>query len=348
VKPRAASRGLVPFARALALVALITPELARAEAPTGYEAAPAGLVHEAVASGPRGAAIPIIVGVQNELGFDKLVLNYRPEGESEFRGREMKLVSAGTYGAEIPREATLGRTVAYYIEARDKEGAPVAGRASAGNPLVIELQGAQPAAVAKVEEEGEGEGLAGRRFFVGLLVGAGAGWATGDGDTNADTMYHPAAFALAGLGQLAPEIGYWVTPTLMISLQGRFEAVTGTTDVYADGRVYHAANYAAAGFLKATWVASRPTRARPFFSLAGGYGQIRHVVTFDTLRACGPTGKDVCVDTISTGPVALGPGAGVFVELGAHVVGVFELDTQLTFPAYSVNLDGNLGLAVRF
>ena len=112
----------------------------------------------------------------------------------------------------------------------------VAGRASAGNPLVIELQGAQPAAVAKVEEDGDGEGLVGRRFFVGLLVGAGAGWATGDGDTNADTMYHPAAFALAGLGQLAPESGYWVAPTLMISLQGRFEAVTGTTDVYADGR----------------------------------------------------------------------------------------------------------------
>jgi hypothetical protein len=54
------------------------------------------------------------------------------------------------------------------------------------------------------------------------------------------------------------------------------------------------------------------------------------------------------VDTIATGPVALGPGCGVFVDLGRHLVGVFQLDTQLTLPAYSVNLDGSLGLAVRF
>jgi hypothetical protein len=347
VTTRAAPRAL---ARIVALGLALAAARARAQdAPAVLEAAPAGLVHEAVTSGPRGAAVAITVGVQNDLAFDKLVLAYRPDGESEFRGREMKLVSAGTYRAEIPAQATEGRTVAYYIEARDKDGAPVAGRASAGSPLVIQLEGAPPeAVVARSEDEGEGDGLAGRRLFVAVLVGVGAGWATGDGDTNADTMYHPAAFTLAGLGQLAPELGYWVSPTLMVSLQGRFEAVTGTTDVYADGRVYHGANYAAAGFLKATWVASRPTSARPFFSLAAGYGQIRHVVTFDSIRGCGPSGRDACVDTIATGPLAVGPGAGVFVDLGTHLVGVFELDAQLTFPAYSVNLDANLGLAVRF
>ena len=186
------------------------------------------------------------------------------------------------------------------------------------------------------------------RYFVGLLAGTGAGWATGYGDTNADTMYRPAAFTLASLGQLVPEVGYWVSSTLMISLQGRFQAVTGTTDVYAGGRVYHAANYAAAGFVKATWVAGRPGSAHPFFSLAAGFGQIRHVVTFDALKVCGPSGQEVCVDTIATGPLAAGPGAGIFVDLAEHLVGVFQLDTQLTFPAYSANLDGNLGLALRF
>jgi hypothetical protein len=352
VTSRAAARApatLGAFATLGALAVLgASPRTARAQA-AGDEAAPAGLVHEAVTSARRGAAIVITVGVQNELSFDKLVLAYRPEGESDFRGRDMKAVAEGTYRAEIPADATAGRMVAYYIEARDKDGAPVAGRASAQSPLVIQLAGEPPwSTTGGGEEPEEAEGPAARRFFVGLLAGTGAGWATGYGDTNADTMYKPAAFTLASLGQLVPEVGYWVRPTLMISLQGRFQAVTGTTDVYADGRVYHTANYAAAGFIKATWTARRPGAAHPFFSLAAGYGQIRHVVTFDSLKVCGPSGQQVCVDTIATGPVAVGPGAGIFVDLGGPFVGVFQLDTQLTFPAYSVNLDGNLGLAVRF
>jgi len=261
----------------------------------------------------------------------------------------MRPVTEGTYRAEIPADATLGHSVAYYVEARDKDGAPVAGRASAQSPLVIQLSGEPPwSTLAGGEEAEEGEGPTSRRFFVGLLVGTGAGWASGYGDTNADTMYKPAAFTVASLGQLVPEVGYWTSPTLMVSLQGRFQSVTGTTDVYADGRVYHTANYAAAGFLKATWTTSRPGAAHPFFSLAAGYGQIRHVVRFDSLKTCGPSGQQVCVDTIATGPVAVGPGAGIFVDLGGPFLAVFQLDTQLTFPAYSVNLDGNLGLAARF
>jgi hypothetical protein len=331
----------------VAAAVLLAPGSARAQV-SREEAPPAGLVHEAVTSGRRGAAIVVTVGVQNELSFDKLILAYRPEGASDFHAREMKLVSPGTYRAEISEDATRGRSVAYYIEARDKDGAPVAGRASAQSPLVITLAGEPPWAVGAPPEEEDERDARRRRYFVGLLAGTGAGWASGYGDTNADTMYRPAAFTLASLGQLVPEVGYWLSSTLMISLQGRFQAVTGTTDVYAGGRVYHAANYAAAGFVKATWVAGRPGSAHPFFSLAAGVGQIRHVVTFDGLKACGPSGQEVCVDTIATGPLAAGPGAGIFVDLGEHFVGVFQLDTQLTFPAYSVNLDGNLGLAVRF
>ena len=327
----------------------LAPRAARAQA-SRDEAAPAGLVHEAVTGGRRGEPIVITVGVQNELAFDKLVLAFRPEGDSDFRGRDMRLVSQGTYRAEIPPDATLGHMVAYYVEARDKDGAPVAGRGSAQSPLVVPLVGEPPwsAPVGGGAEDEEGDARRHRRIFVGLLVGTGAGWATGNGDTNADTMYRPAAFTLSWLGQLVPEVGYWLSPTLMISLQGRFQAVTGTNDVYADGRVYHTANYAAAGFVKATWVATRRGTAHPFFSLAGGYGKIRHVVTFDVLKSCGPSGQEVCVDTIAAGPVAFGPGAGIFVDLGAHLVGVLQLDTQVTMPAYSVNLDGSLGLAMRF
>ena len=53
----------------------------------------------------------------------------------------MKEVADGRYGAEIPTSATSGGTVAYYIEAEDADGAPIAARGSVDNPLVIHLLG---------------------------------------------------------------------------------------------------------------------------------------------------------------------------------------------------------------
>ena len=95
----------------------------------------------AVSKASRGAPSPITVGVQNDLQFEKMILAYRPEGASEFLGREMKEVADGRYGAEIPTSATMGGAVAYYIEAEDANGAPVAARGSVDNPLVIRLSG---------------------------------------------------------------------------------------------------------------------------------------------------------------------------------------------------------------
>jgi hypothetical protein len=338
-------------AMTLALGLTLVAAPARAQVPGPWEVPTAGLVHEAVTIGQRGSAIFITVGVQSDLAFAKLVLAYRPDGEREFRGREMKLWAEGSYRAEIPSQATLGTSIEYYIEANDNEGAPVAGRASAQTPLVIQLTGPRPAltvARESADEEDVDEVASGRRFFVGLFVGSGAGWTTGNGDTNADTMIHPSAFAFARLGQLAPEVGFWLSPTLMLSLQGRFQAVTGTNDVYSGGRVYRTANYAAAGFFKATWLARGEARVHPFFSLAAGGGQIRHVVTFHSLMTCGPRQDQVCVDTIAAGPVAVGPGGGVMVDLTPDVAVILQVNTQLTFPAFSVNLDANLGIALRF
>ena len=336
-------------ALALAVAAGLSLSAPRARAQTAgvYDAAPAGLVHEAVTLGRRGNPITITVGVQNDLAFDKLVLAYRPEGASDFRGREMTLVTEGTYRAEIPAQGTLGATVAYFIEAQDKDGTPVAGRASAQSPLVIELAGPVPG-VTRAGDDDDDADVPAHRWFFGALVGAGVGWARGNGDTNADTMIEPSRAAFAGLGQLAPEIGYWLSATFMVSVQGRFELVTGTTDVYANGRVYHGANYAAAGFLKGTWLVGGGAAMHPFFSLAAGVGQIRHVVTFDQLDACGPTGRSACVDTIAAGPVAVGPGGGFMLDLAPNVAAVAQLNTQLTFPDYSFNVDANLGVALTF
>ena len=116
-------------------------DAAAAPTPAEPDVPASGLVHEPVSEGKQGSAISVTVGVQNDLQFEKMILAYRPEGASEFLGREMKEVADGRYGAEIPTSATSGGTVAYYIEAEDADGAPVAARGSVDNPLVIHLLG---------------------------------------------------------------------------------------------------------------------------------------------------------------------------------------------------------------
>jgi hypothetical protein len=349
-RDRRRTLAVTPLALALGALASMAGGVARADAPA-YEVPTTGLVHDAVASGRRGAPIPIIVTVQNALAFESLVLVFRPEGEPDYRRREMKRVGDGTYRAEIPSSDTVAPAVAYYIEAVDKDGAPVAGRGSAGSPLVIPLEGPPPRLRLPVEptDEDEEDAMPSRRLYLAVLVGSGAGWAAGAGDTNADTRLDPSGFAFAQLGHLAPEVGYWVAPGVMLSVQGRLQSVVGTNDVHGpDGRVHRSANSAFAAFAKATWFADGRKGFRPFFSLAAGGGYIRHVVTFASLNDCGPAANETCVDTIKAGPVAAGPGAGVIAELSPTFAAVLQANTQLTFPAFTLNLDLNLGAALRF
>jgi hypothetical protein len=261
----------------------------------------------------------------------------------------MKEVADGRYGAEIPTTATLGASVAYYVEADDSDGNAVAAHGSVDNPLVINLAGAH-AAVHKPKEEEEEEEDEGpdHQYFVGLLGGTGFGWATGVGDTNHDVMINPAGVAAASLFQIAPEVGYWLSSSLMISLQLRYQHITGTTDVFVNGKDYHTANYAFAAFAKATWKFWDEGKLHPFFSLAAGGGQIRHVVTFNKLTNCGKSMNETCVDTIAAGPIMLGPGGGIFYDLTDSFSLIAEADSVIAFPNFTFNVDINVGVSYGF
>ncbi|HXJ21161.1 MAG TPA: tetratricopeptide repeat protein [Polyangia bacterium] len=317
------------------------------------ESTGSGLTHEPVTQSKQGSAISITVGVSPDLKFDRIVLAYRPEFAAEFLGREMKSVAEGRYGAEIPTSATGGNTVAYYIEAQDAEGNSVASKGTVDAPMVITLSSSRAAAVrkpAEPERNEEEEEAPNYRYFAALLFGTGFGWATGVGDVNHDVSINPAGMALAGLGQIAPEFGYWMSSSLMLSLQLRYQFVTGTTDVYANNHVYHAANYAFAAFAKATWRWG-DEKWHPFFSLAAGGGQIRHVVTYGSKLippTCGPQGNQTCVDTIAAGPVLIGPGGGITYDLMDRFALVAQANSVLGFPNFTFNIDLNIGVAVGF
>ncbi len=313
---------------------------------------PSGIVHQAITDGKKGSAISVTVGVQADLKFDKMVLAYRPEGATEFLGREMKEVAEGRYGAEIPTTATLGATVAYYVEADDADGNAVATKGTVDNPLVINLGGAK----AVVHKEGEGEeeedDEPDHQYFVAFMLGSGFGWASGTGDTNHDVSVGAPGLAPSTLLQIAPEFGYWLTSSLMLSVQLRYQIITGTVDPYLNGVDYKTAKYAFAAFAKATWkLGDDEGSFHPFFSLMGGGGYIRHVVTLHPTRAptgCGQMMNQSCVDTIQGGPILVGPGGGIFYDLTDSLSLVGQANAVLGFWDFTFNLDINVGIAYGF
>jgi hypothetical protein len=335
------------------------PAAAEPEAPAPAEpgVSSAGLDHEPITHARPGTAIPITVNVETGLKFEKIVLAYRPNGSTDYLGREMKQVDPGIYSAEIPNRATSGTLVAYYIEAQDKNGDPVAARGSAEKPLVIML--GEPRVAKKPskgsdddadsdDDDDDDDDENGARFFIGLQIGSGAGYATGNGDNDHNTQYSSGGIAIAQAGHFAPEFGYWIRPDLMLSVQIRYQLVTGTTEfIDANMHVHHAINYAFAAFAKATWALGHG-RLKPVLSLALGGGQIRHVVKNAMYSNCGADRQTDCVDTISGGPVLAGAGAGIMYSLTPRVALLAIANTQIGAPDFTVNIDANVGAAYQF
>ena len=172
-----------------------------------------------------------------------------------------------------------------------------------------------------------------------------SGWASGEGDVNADT-HVSGSFAAAKLGHLELEAGYWFTNELMLSLEGRFQVVTGPTVVEANNRTYHPASYATAVFAEGTW-SPAGGRLRPYVSGALGAGKIRHVVTLSQLKDCGANRNEVCVDTVGAGPFLAGVGGGLMYDLGERFALVAALNTQIAAPTFTFNIDLNAGVVFR-
>jgi hypothetical protein len=315
-----------------------------------------GLSYHALSEVKQGANIVVTVTVDESLKFHKIVLAYRPQGASEFLGREMEAAGNGNYTAEIPDHATTGASVAYYIEAQDDEGQPVAQRGSEVRPLVISFAAPARASSSRAEAVAENKAIRKRRddddedegpkYFASLLVGSGVGYVSGMGEVNADT---PVSGTVSGalLGHAVPEVGYWIQPDLMLSLQGRVQFVAGPTEVDAGGRTYSPVHAALALFAKATMTTGTGSW-RPFFSGGLGGGQIRHVVTFGNLKDCGASHTQTCVDSVVAGPLLAEVGGGVMYRLGKQVSLVLGSNAEVAAPHFTVNVDVNAGVGFDF
>jgi tetratricopeptide (TPR) repeat protein len=326
------------------------------------------IVHTPVTDSAAGQPIVIQAQVPASLAAERVVLAYRPDGGSDFVTREMDSAEGSDeYRAQIPAEAASGASVAYYLQALDAQGQLLAQNGEAADPHIVNL-GAKAASGGIIngvtanepsgEEEEGGEGGEGASYWFALAIGTGGGYHSGTPEANRrndnGVALKSSGLSMASALQISPEVGYFVSDSLLLSLQGRFQIVTGGTQINGNavtssknackGGVCHPASYALAGLAKATWFLGEPGKITPFVSMALGAGQIRHAVNDGSkdLSACPLTG---CKDTVAGGPVLFGPGGGVTVALSDSFLMVASVNALVGVPNTMVNFDLNVGLA---
>jgi hypothetical protein len=204
--------------------------------------------------------------------------------------------------------------------------------------------------------------LAGR-FVLSLLGGSGGGVAKGPVEANTDfggsEFEWPGAFALSKAAHLTLSAGYFVSPSLLISVEGRYQFVQGTNTAWTPQCPNGCTppSSAIAGVARASWhFGSAPFRW--FVSGGLGGGRIRHVVPVKIVeqmteyKDCGAKAAasqrmgEKCVDTVAGGPLFVSPGIGFSYDLGpVFLLGVANV--YLGVPTAMFHLDLNVGLGLR-
>jgi hypothetical protein len=319
------------------------------------------LLHEPTQSAGQGQTVAISASPDKSLALTTLVLGYRPQGAAAFTEVPMDRQAGGGFVGDIPASATSGETVSYYIEARGAEGKPLVNRGSAANPFVITLAPAAPPVVATPPvETPAAPPRVEKKFLLALMAGSGYGW-IGSGSSGEETRQpiNQGTAAWARVAHVAPQVGYFVNPNLMLGVQGRLQVVTGANEYHLPGNqpaggcgadhVCSSATGAFAALAQAAWFFRDADSAlRPFASLSVGGGLIRHVKTFDALEFCGSTGHQACVDTVAEGPFLFGAGVGFDYRLTETIGLVAALEGLAGAPNFAVNGDLNLGAAFQF
>jgi hypothetical protein len=322
--------------------------------------------------------------VAPNLPVASVYLMYRAPDKQDYNEVQMTKTPKGWLEARIPKKAVTGKSIQFYFEGRNASGKPVVANGGADSPnivLVVEEEAAGEAARAGTGEEDENpleenegdqrpklrlgrkdtsrEGLdtryGKRKWWIGIGVGTGYGFAKGNGfeavnkstetippnspcsDTNPGfhCLQFQQGLAFAGLGHLVPEFGYAFTPNLAVSLEGRLQ-YTGIPAKYSQ----FAANYAV-GVLAKLIFYTKQSQLRFFGTLIAGAGNYRFVGYPD---AGSSNGYADFKDTVAAGPVLLGVGGGLYYETSKTVSLVVELHELAGLPLVGLVTDLNLSL----
>jgi hypothetical protein len=318
---------------------------------------------------------PVVVrcAVAASLPVTKVFLMYREPNKEDFTAVEMERTPKGWFQGKIPKKVVVGKSVQFYFEGRNDKGRPVVsnGRGDSPNLMLIreeavaeEAEKAAPRVKRKrgAAEEDENPleerqttgprlylgkvdkskiGLdtryGKRKWWIGLGLGSGYGYAKGNGleaRQDLQSAFAP-GLAWAGLGHLAPEVGYHLNPDLAVSIQGRFQYIPQPAQY--SKFVARGAQSVLARLLMFT----RQQQIRFYGSVMAGGGEgFRFTLFPDAAR---PTFKD----TVLGGPVLAGVGGGVSYEVSNAVTLVLEVNGLAGFPTFSFVADFNAALQIN-
>jgi hypothetical protein len=197
-------------------------------------------------------------------------------------------------------------------------------------------------------------------LFFGLGVGTGVGYASGTGEVHSTHVVDPAGLAMSRLVHFSPEVGYYLSPNLMLSLQLRYQLITGANEYHSptdpgecgDG-ICSPGTYAFAGFGRINYFFGEGDFRTYVAGILGG-GTIRHVAAFESLTNCGPPpgpgqpGTKTCVDTVASGPVFVGAGAGIMYNLSPAFALTLGTNALVGFTKFTFHGDLNAGVAFEY
>ncbi|HVV16544.1 MAG TPA: hypothetical protein VHH90_05010 [Polyangia bacterium] len=307
-----------------------------------------------------------------------VVLSYRAPGKDGYTDTVMTRSPKGWLQAKIPKKAVTGKSIQFYFEGRNANGKPVVANGGPDSPnivlLVEETSRGETSSAGTGEDENpleDDEGPRGprlhlghvdkdregldtrfgkRKWWIGLGLGTGYGYAKGNGfeavNKSPDPQFHAlqsefvAGLAWAGLGHLAPEVGYALNPDVAVSLEGRLQYIGQPSKYSSFGA------RGAISVLAKLLFYTKQNQLRFFGSvLAGGGEGFRFIVYPDQGQKNNYTDFK---DTVLGGPIVVGVGGGVYYELSKAVSAVGEIHGLAGLPTFSLVLDFNAALQVNF
>lgn len=304
----------------------------------------------------------------NDLRAERAFLFYRLSGKRDYTALRMVKDGKDGYSASVPAHHMTGRALEFYIEAEEAEGHVTASLGEDRSPRVVALRrGAPPAARVALADLRDGSSLltggappdealgdrprrrptdgvrrAPGSFFLGLGVGSGLG-----AHLTRDLEHHAGkrvstGLAVGGMLHVMPELGIQYDDRLALSLQSRHQYLrpSGGPDGSVAGSPPRTAHALFARIHYEVWGGDR-VQFLTTATVGGGSG-------FRLKIAPAPQNGVVSSDTISGGPLVVGPGASLFVNLTDQVLLASEIRLLVGFDNLAAVAEGSLGLQYGF
>jgi len=280
------------------------------------------LSHQPAVTIRSGAPLTLTATTRDGAGVRRVVLAYRPHGETRFSRTNLRLSSPTEFHVTVPGTVTesAGIQLEYFLQALNSDDLVLASSGSATTPHVV--------VILDPDEGSSGEGLE-HVVAITLGVGTGGGLATGEPIVMRERVDLNPGIALTPLHFLA-EIMFHVGGIVELGPWSRIQAVLLEDAVEIEtifglkGKFY--------------FQADAPTRL--YGSVGAGYGYVRHTVDL------APTVD--FVDTTREGPFHAGAGVGIAHMFNNHVGILADFYFMVLFDTVSVQLDANLGLLLAF